>query len=117
MNEVTWVEKPPPELVEYMSRAMGHVKFLTRDGWKDLLEVAGLTDIVARDYRTTAWRQWYNEIRQMDPRDYWGAWSKFISLLFKDPGVRKWAKSISVPPRSVFRIFKYFGYGIYVGRK
>lgn len=117
MNETTWVETPPPKLVEYMSRALGQVKILTADGWKDLLEGAGLTDIVARVYRTTAWRQWSNEVRQMNPRDYLGAWSKFFSLLFKDPAVRKWVKEISVPPRSVFRIFKYFGYGIYIGRK
>jgi hypothetical protein len=53
----------------------------------------------------------------MDPRDYLGAWGKFFSLCFKSPAVRKWIKEISVPPKSVFRIFKYFGYGIYVGRK
>lgn len=73
MNEVTWVETPPPELVEYLSRAMGQVEFLTPDGWKELLEGAGLTDIVARAYTTTAWRQWSNEVRQMSPRDYLGA--------------------------------------------
>jgi len=46
-----------------------------------------------------------------------GAWGKFLSLCFKSPAVRKYIKEISVPPKSVFRIFKYFGSGIYVGRK
>jgi len=31
--------------------------------------------------------------------------------------LRKWVKEIWLPPRSVFHIFEYFGYGIYVGRK
>ena len=62
-NEVTWVETPPPELVEYMSRALGGAEFLTPGGWKDLLEGARLTDIVARTYKTTAWRQWANEVK------------------------------------------------------
>ena len=117
MNEVTWVETPPPDLVEYMSRALGQAEFLNPDGWKDLLEKAGLTSIVVRVYKTKALRQWASEVRQMDPRDYLGAWSKFFSLCFKSPAVRKWIKEISVPPRSIFRIFKYLGYGLYVGRK
>ncbi len=117
MNEVTWVETPSPELVEYLSRALGQAEFLNPDGWKDLLEKAGLTGVVARVYKTRALRQWASEVRQMDPRDYFGAWSKFFSLYFKDPAVRKWIKDISIPPRSIFRIFNYFGYGIYVGGK
>jgi len=117
MNEVTWVETPPPELVEYISRALGQAEFLNPDGWKDLLENAGLTGVAARVYKTSALRQWASEVRQMDPRDYLGAWGKFFSLFFKNPAVRRWVKEIIIPPRSVFRIFRYFGYGIYAGRK
>ncbi len=117
MNEVTWVETPPPELVEYMSRALGQAEFLNRDGWKDLLKDAGLTDIVARVYKTNAFRQWASEVRQIDPRDYMGAWSKLFSLYFKSPRFRKWIKEISVPPKRVFRIFKYMGYGLYIAKK
>jgi hypothetical protein len=100
-----------------MSRALGGAEFLTSGGWKGLLEGARLTDIVARAYKTTAWRQWANEVKQMNHRDYLGAWGKFLSLCFNSPAVRKYIKEISVPPKSVFRVFKYAGYGIYVGRK
>jgi arsenite methyltransferase len=117
MNEVSWMETPPPELVEYMSHALGQVEFLNPEGWRNLLEDAGLTDIVARVYRTSALRQWIGEVRQMDPRDYLGAWSKLFYLFFKNPEVRSWIKKVIIPPRSVFRIFKYLGYGLYVGRK
>ncbi|MBN1763314.1 MAG: class I SAM-dependent methyltransferase [Methanomicrobia archaeon] len=117
MNEVTWVETPPPELVAYLSRALGHAEFLNPAGWKVLLEQAGLTGVAARVHKTSALRQWVSEVRQMDPRDYVGAWGKFLSLCFKSPAVRKWIKEISIPPRSIFRLFRYFGYGLYVGRK
>jgi ubiquinone/menaquinone biosynthesis C-methylase UbiE len=117
MNEVTWVETPPPELVEYLSRALGHAEFSNPDGWKVLLEKAGLTGVAARVYKTSALRQWASEVRQMDPRDYSGAWRKFFSLCFKSRALRKWIKEISIPPRSIFRIFKYLGYGLYVGGK
>jgi arsenite methyltransferase len=117
MNEVTWVETPPPELAAYISRALGHAEFLDPDGWKDLFEKAELTGVAARVYKTSALRQWASEVKQMDPRDYVGAWGKFFSLCFKSPAVRKWLKEISIPPRSIFRLFRFFGYGLYVGKK
>ena len=117
INEVTWVETPPPELVEYISRALGHAEFLDPAGWTVLLEQAGLTNVAARVYKTSALRQWASEVRQMNPSDYVGAWKKFFSLCIKSRAARTWLKELSIPPRSILRIFKYFGYGIYVGVK
>lgn len=31
-NEVTWIENPFSELVEYLSRALGEAEFLTPEG-------------------------------------------------------------------------------------
>ncbi len=117
MNEVTWIETPPQELEEYLSSALGQAKFLTSDGWKHLLKRAELKHITAKTYKTNALSQWASEIRQMNPRDYLGAWGQFFSLFFKNPEVRKWIKEIMIPPKSVFNLFKYFGYGLYTGRK
>ncbi len=117
MNEVTWVETPPPELEEYLYRALGQAKFLDDDGWKHLLKEAGLKDIDAKIHKTNALRQWASEVRQMNPRDYLGAWGKLFSLFFKSPEVRKWIKEIMIPPKSAFHLFKYFGYGLYTGKK
>ena len=117
MNEVTWADTPPPELVEYMSRALGHAEFLNPDGWKDLLTDAGLTDVVSKVYKTSALRQLASEVRQINFKDYLESWGTLFSLCFKDPAARKWIKEISIPPASVFRVFKYMGYGLYVGRR
>lgn len=116
-NEVTWIDTPPPELVEYLSLALGGGEFLTSEGWKSLLKEAGFSNIIARTYKTTAWRQWANEVKEIDIRDFLNAWGRFLLLLFKSQEVRKYIKGICKPPKSIFRIFTYFGYGIYVGRK
>lgn len=116
LNECTWVKTPPPELVEYLSRLTG-AKPETSDGWKELLEGAGLTDIAARTYKISALDQWINEIRGLDIRDYSGAWSRFLSLLIKSPACRRFAREALRMPKNIFKIFEYLGYGIYVGRK
>ncbi|MFW6140601.1 MAG: class I SAM-dependent methyltransferase [Acidobacteriota bacterium] len=117
MNEVTWLKTPPPELEEYLSRALGQAKFLDTDGWKHLLKKAGLKDIKAKTYKTNALHQWASEVRLMNPRDYLGAWGQLFSLFFKSADVRKWIKEIAVPPKSAFHLFRYFGYGLYTGKK
>lgn len=92
-------------------------ELLTSGGWRDLLEGACLIDIAARTYKTTVWHQWASEVRQMNPIDYLEAWGKFVPLYFKSPAARKWIKEISMHSQSVFSIVKYWGYGIYTGRK
>jgi arsenite methyltransferase len=116
MNEVTWIETPPPELADYLFRALGRAEFLNPDGWKHLLKESGLEDITATTHKTSALSQWASEVRQMDPRDYLGAWGKSFSLFFQSSEVRKWVKEIMIPPKSTFRLFRYFGYGLYIGR-
>ena len=116
-NEVTWIGNPPPDLVKYLSLALGRAEFLVSEDWKGLLEKAGFSNIIVRIYKTAAWRQWASEVKEIDVRDFLKAWGRFLLLLFKSREVRKYIKEISKPPKSVFKLFKYFGYGIYVGRK
>ena len=116
-NEVTWIEDPPRELVEYLSTALGGARFLAPEEWRSLLEESGFSNIIVRIYRTSAWRQWLSEVKEIDIRDFASAWGRFLLLLFKSREVRQYVKKISRPPKTVFRLFKYFGYGLYVGRK
>jgi ubiquinone/menaquinone biosynthesis C-methylase UbiE len=117
INEATWVETPPPELKQYLHKALGQAEFLSPDGWKQLLINAGLKNVEARVYQTSALQQWKSEVRQMDIRDYLGAWSKLLSVIIKNPEARQWLKQIAIPPKSIFHLFRYFGYGLYVGMK
>jgi hypothetical protein len=58
-----------------------------------------------------------SEIQEIEMRDFFSAWYRFILLFFKSHELRKYVKEICKPPKSVFSLFKYFGYGIYVGKK
>jgi len=116
INEATWMKIPPPELAEYFSHITG-AKPETSDDWGGLLKGSGLEDLVTRIYKVNALNQWINEIRGLDFRDYSRAWYRFLSLLIKSPACRRFAREALSMPRNIFSLFKYLGYGLYVGRK
>ena len=115
-NEVTWLKTPPQELVSYLDRIMS-AGFLTYEGWKELLEGSGLKETIALVYKTNALNQWISEVRQFEFLDFTRAWSRYLYMLIKSPASRKFTKEALSFPRSIFSLFKYFGYGLYVGRK
>lgn len=117
INEVTWLKTPPQSLKDYLGKAMGQVEFLRAEEWQALFEQAGLKNIETRVFKTRAMRQWAGEARQIDSADLAGAWRSFFVQFFHDREVRRWVFSIMFPPLSAFSLFRYFGYGIYVGRK
>ncbi len=117
LDEVTWLKEPPPELVAYLYRVMG-AEFLSCDnGWKELLEGSGLGETVARIYKTNALSQWISEVRQIEFLDFLRAWYRFFLLFIQSSACRRFAKETLTMPKSTFGLFKYFGYGLYVGRK
>lgn len=116
LNETNWIKTPPPELAKYFTHMSG-AKPETPDGWKQLLEGSGLKDLVARAYKISALNQWVNEIRALDFRDSSRAWGRFLFLLFKSPACRRFAREVLSMPKNIFSLFKYLGYGLYVGRK
>ncbi|MBA7507359.1 2-methoxy-6-polyprenyl-1,4-benzoquinol methylase, mitochondrial [subsurface metagenome] len=117
LNECTWIKAPPPELAEYLCRTMGAEFPDCNNGWKELLEGTGLRETIARIYKTNALSQWVNEVRQFEFLDFLRAWYRFLFLFIKSPACRRFAKEALSMPKSIFGLFKYFGYGIYVGRK
>ena len=109
--------KTPEELVEYVSRAFGiEAAIPTSDGWVELLSNAGLRDLIAKPYTVNILREWFDEIGWLDIREVGHAWWDVLSLYLNNPAFRDYMKKMK-PPRSVRKIFDYFGYGIYVGRK
>jgi len=121
LNEGTWIKAPPPpELVEYIGHTMAGAEFLTPDGWKELLEGCGLTDIIVRTYKLNALTQWIEEMRGTsfgDLLDRLRAWNSFLSLYIKNPSFRKYAKEITPSRKIITSLFAYLGYGLYVGKK
>lgn len=115
-NECTWIIKPPQRMTQYISDVLGAV-FLTPDGWRDLWEASGLKEVFSRSYKVRAIEQWRRELEELEFKAYFGAWRRFLGLLFKNPECRRWARRTLRMPCQIFAVFKYFGYGIFIGRK
>jgi len=117
LNECVWVESPPPEMVDYMWRVMG-VEFLpSHEGWKALLEKCGLSEVIERIHTINMLNQWSSEVRQMEPRKMGSACVSFPLQCIRNAACRRFAREALRLPRSMFRVFRYFGYGLYVGWK
>ena len=119
LMEGAWIAPPPAELVAYLRRVMAGADFLTADAWSSLLAGAGLTDLVARRCAINARSQWRSELHRLDRDDvqqYLHAWQTFGSLLLTSAAFRRYLRELWPSSRSVFRMFDYFGYGLFVGR-
>lgn len=115
-NECTWIKRPPERLVKYMADILG-AAFLTPGGWREIWEKSGLQKVSGLSYKVRILEQWGYEIRELDFKAYSGAWLRFWLLLFKSPECRQWARKTLSMPGNILAVFKYFGYGIYTGRK
>lgn len=118
LNETTWLKKPSREIVEFVHQSMGVVEPENYNNWKKLLEKAGLEVIASKEYRVKILSQAVNEIRLMTVTEIFTAWGRLIAMYFKSPYYRKvihkMAKQAKNMPKNMF---KFMGYGIYVGRK
>jgi len=92
-------------------------RFLTCDSWKELLENSGLSNIEALDYKTNAVSQWIEEVKQFEFLDFMKAWNRYLYMFFVDKDARNFTREALSFPGSIFRLFEYFGYGLYAGCK
>jgi SAM-dependent methyltransferase len=120
LNEGTWVEEnPPAELLAYIDQFMGGAQFQKPGSWQALLEGAGLQELDIQVIHLQVIRQRLDEVYGMKPderRERWKAMGKMISMYLSDPAFRRYARAM-IPSRRVIRIlFKYLGYGLYIGR-
>jgi ubiquinone/menaquinone biosynthesis C-methylase UbiE len=117
LNEVAWVKTPPPDLVRYITVIMAGADFLTSEGWTALLESSGLKELQVHPHKFNARRQWLDEMQQLDMKDSFGAWYRFITQSVTNPAYRKFAQEVLRVPRNIFKFMDYISYGLYVGRK
>ena len=119
LNESSWLKvPPPPEMVAWVAQDVGaSAKPLTSDAWVELLESAGLREIVARTYKISTPNEAKEIFRRYGCGGMLGVWGRILSLYAKSPAYRRFVKKVresGVPPEN---LDEYFGYGIYVGRK
>ncbi len=118
LNEVTWMQEPTQEMAEYGLRAIGGVKPETAAGWERLLEDAGLEEIVARPKKIKKLEQAISEIKMNGLTPALKATYRMLWVYLTRPAYRKAINDMVKDARSIPKDFiKYYGYGIYTGRK
>ena len=118
LNEVTWMDEPSKELIEYGIRAIGGVKPETAHNWEKLLENAGLHDIVSRPRKLKKMEQVISEIKMNGLTPAFIGACRILKLYFTKPAYRKAINDMVKDARNMPKDFtKCYGYGIYAGRK
>jgi arsenite methyltransferase len=120
VNECTWMAPPPDDLADYTYRIMAGARFLTSDGWRDLLTSGGLVDVGGQSQKITMLSQFSNELQTFSTADWLdslGAWKTFVSLFLHNPAFRQYTRKIVPSRRIISNLFAYLGYGIYAGHK
>jgi SAM-dependent methyltransferase len=119
LSESTWLKAPPPpEILAWAAQDLGaHVKPLTSNGWVELLNGAGLRDIVARTYEVKV----REEAKALVGRYGYGGmlrslWRALV-MYVRNPAYRRFVKGVRKSGVVPSNLVEYLGYGIYVGRK
>jgi ubiquinone/menaquinone biosynthesis C-methylase UbiE len=113
LNEGFWSEQPPPELfAQWMDATGPYVPTLAT--WQSLWEASRLHERVIRTYQVEAgteirrrieWIGWWWLLR---------AWGRGLRLSIANPAIRRSIKGQFSVPTEVFR---FLGYGLFVGKK
>jgi arsenite methyltransferase len=119
LAESTWLKvPPPPELVAWASQDVGAcVQPLTAEEWGGLLENAGLVDITVRTHPVDA----KNEAKLLLRRYGYGGMIdsalRAMVMYTRNPAYRAFVKDVREGGVVPENLDKYFGYGMYIGRK
>jgi ubiquinone/menaquinone biosynthesis C-methylase UbiE len=119
LNESTWLKvPPPPEMVAWASQDLGaQVKPLTTEGWTGLLGGAGLTEIVVNVHEVRARKEAKEIVRRYGYGGMLRSIFRGLVMYARNPAYRRFVKEVRQEGVMPDNLEKYFGYGIYVGRK
>ena len=113
-NEEIWLETPPAEVVVHVKRAWEVKPSIPKaDDWRQMLKDAGLRDVFVKTYKLDARRE-STQIKRYRFQDMWRMFSRTLSLYVKSSDFRAYMKEQHRLPKGVF---KYLGYGLFVGRR
>jgi arsenite methyltransferase len=113
LNEGFWKEQPPPNLVEQARDAVGPC-VPTLDAWRALWDASGLQERQVQTLQIDAGAEMKGRIQWIGWRWLLRAWGRAARLYFTNPAVRQSIKkTFDVPPE----VFRYLGYGLFIGKK
>ena len=119
LNESTWMKVPPPqELVEWVRQDVGAtVEPLTADGWRGLLENAGLQDIVVILKPVDVKEESRGILQRYGIGGILSTLTRAFRMYLKKPNYRQFVKDVNQRGLIPEDFNAYFGYGIFVGKK
>ncbi len=113
LNEDTWLKADPPaELVEFAAQTWGATAPESAEGWKELLEAAGLHDVLVQTYELKAGRE-ASQVKRYSVGDMLRMGFRGLRM-YTSPAFRQYMRGRLAMPRN---LWEYLGYGLYVGRK
>jgi ubiquinone/menaquinone biosynthesis C-methylase UbiE len=113
LSEGLWTEQPSPELVALARDAVGPC-VPTIETWQELWEASGLQERVVRTRQVDPRTEVKSRIQWIGWRWLLRAWGRALRLVITNPAIRQSIKKqFDVPPE----VFRYVGYGLFVGRK
>lgn len=114
ITEATWIETPPSELADSLSRIFGTgFAVLDEEGWRALLDGSGLEDVVATSRGITVGGEAVNRFRRVGLKQIAIIWFRALALALRRE-YRGVVREALADPRE---LIEYWGYGVYVGRK
>lgn len=114
ITEMTWLGPPSPEKAAYYRRTV-HADALQAEGWVELLEEAGLQDVVGHAEAVEIAREGRGRLERYGCRGIVRVLLRTVRTVLKDRASRAFLKDVTQSLPQDFA--EDVGYGVYVGRK
>ena len=114
-TESTWKQSPAPEMVAQTQQIMGeNFETLDVDGWRALVEGAGLAEVVAELHDVDIRVEAKGRMQRIGCRNMMGTLVNFMRMLIRRPQYRDLYKEALGDTKD---LIGGWGYGVYAGRK
>jgi arsenite methyltransferase len=114
LNEETWIQPPTPEIARAVADTWDiQAPILLSEEWYELLRQADLVNLQSQTSSVKAERD-ASQVQRYHLSDMWRMVTRTVRMYLSSPAFRQYMKERGRLPRDVFR---YLGYGLYVGRK
>jgi SAM-dependent methyltransferase len=112
LNEELWLEEPPSALAEQARAIWQTTEILTREGWRRLIDQAGLRDVTVDVCRFDARRE-ATQIRRYGCQEMGRMFYRAAALYLRSAAFRRYVAARRSLPKDLFR---YLGYAVWTAR-
>jgi ubiquinone/menaquinone biosynthesis C-methylase UbiE len=114
LNEETWLQEPTLQVARAVAETWDiQAAILSSEQWQNLLHQAGLEDLQSKVLALKAERD-ATQLQRYHLSDMWRMLTRSVRMYLSSAAFRQYMRERGRLPKDVF---KYLGYGLYVGRK